>query len=138
MAIFGTIALFIKSIPLSSGEIALFRAVLALLFIAGYLLITKSRLPLREMKKALPLLFLSGGAMGVNWILLFEAYNYTSVSLATLSYYFAPVIVTVMCPVLFKEKLSKLNVIGCIIMSLGLICMSQYANIESFILALFA
>lgn len=39
--------------------------------------------------------------------------------------------------VFFKEKLSKLNVIGCVIMSLGLICMSQYANIEAFISGLF-
>ncbi len=40
--------------------------------------------------------------------------------------------------VFFKEKLSKLNVIGCIIMSIGLICMSQYANIELFFKGLFA
>lgn len=40
--------------------------------------------------------------------------------------------------VFFKEKLSKLNVIGCIIMSIGLICMSQYANIELFLKGLFA
>ncbi len=40
--------------------------------------------------------------------------------------------------ILFKEKLSKLNIIGCIIMSIGLICMSQYANIEQFISGLFA
>ena len=40
--------------------------------------------------------------------------------------------------ILFKEKLSKLNIIGCIIMSIGLMCMSQYANIEQFIASLFA
>ena len=40
--------------------------------------------------------------------------------------------------VFFKEKLSKLNIIGCIIMSIGLICMSQYANIELFLKSLFA
>ena len=38
----------------------------------------------------------------------------------------------------FKEKLSKINIIGCIIMSIGLICMSQYANIETFLRGLFA
>ena len=40
--------------------------------------------------------------------------------------------------IFFKEKLSRLNVIGCVIMSLGLICMSQYANIEQLIAGLFA
>ena len=44
--------------------------------------------------------------MGINWILLFQAYKYTSVSAATLSYYFAPVIVTAACPFLFKEKMT--------------------------------
>ena len=39
--------------------------------------------------------------------------------------------------IFFKEKLSRTNVIGCIIMSLGLICMSQYANIEKLIAGLF-
>lgn len=39
--------------------------------------------------------------------------------------------------IFFKEKLSRTNVIGCIIMSLGLICMSQYVNIENFLRGLF-
>ncbi len=121
MAIFGTISLFVKSIPLSSGEIALFRALLALVLIGGYLIASKKPFMLREIKKALPVLFLSGAAMGVNWILLFEAYDYTSVSIATLSYYFAPVIVTLACPILFKEKLTKKQLLCFLMSTLGLI-----------------
>lgn len=121
MAIFGTIALFVKNIPLSSGEIALFRAVLALVLISGYLIITRNPLPVKAMKKELPLLFLSGAAMGINWILLFEAYHYTSVSLATLSYYFAPVIVTVMCPILFRERLSFRQILCFVMSTIGLV-----------------
>lgn len=104
MAIFGTIGLFKKQIPLTSGEIALYRAVLAAAVIVAVLLVTKQPIPFRTIKKELPILLLSGAAMGFNWILLFEAYEYTTVSAATLSYYFAPVLVTVACPVLFKEK----------------------------------
>lgn len=104
MAVFGTIGLFKKQIPLTSGEIALYRAVLAVAVILPVLLLTKQSLDLRRIKKELPLLLLSGAAMGFNWILLFEAYEYTTVSAATLSYYFAPVLVTVACPVLFREK----------------------------------
>ena len=40
--------------------------------------------------------------------------------------------------IFFKEKLSKLNIVGCVVMSLGLMCMSQYSNIEAFIVGLFA
>ena len=105
MTVFGTIGLFVRAIPLSSGEIALYRALAALLLLAGYMLITKKKISFKDAKKESLLLFVSGAAMGFNWILLFEAYKYTSVSVATLAYYFAPVIVTVVCPILFKEKM---------------------------------
>lgn len=95
MTIFGTLGIFVRNIPVSSGELALYRAVLAALLIAVFLLLTKQRIPFANIKKEVPLLLASGVAMGINWILLFEAYKYTTVSVATLSYYFAPVIVTV-------------------------------------------
>ena len=109
MAIWGTIGLFVRAISVSSAELALYRAVIAAILLSGYFLISKTRIDLKKIGKELPLLLLSGMAMGVNWILLFEAYKYTTVSVATLSYYFAPVIVTVICPILFKEKLGKLQ-----------------------------
>lgn len=105
MAVFGTIGILVKNIAVSSGELALYRALLAILLIGGFMLATHQKIVLREIKKQLPLLLLSGAAMGFNWILLFEAYKYTTVSVATLSYYFAPVIVTVASPLIFKEKM---------------------------------
>ena len=73
MAIFGTIAPFVRCIPVSSGELALYRAVLAAVLIGVFLLATKQKIPFGEIKKEVPLLLLSGAAMGVNWILLFQA-----------------------------------------------------------------
>ena len=109
MAIFGTIGLFVRNIGVSSAELALYRAVIAAVLLTGYFLATKTRINLRALGKELPLLLISGMAMGVNWILLFEAYKYTTVSVATLSYYFAPVLVTLACPLLFKEKMGPLQ-----------------------------
>ena len=105
MAVFGTVALFVRNIPVSSSEIALYRAVMAALLLGAFLLLRGQKIDFRAIRKELPLLLISGMAMGINWILLFEAYRYTTVSVATLSYYFAPVIVTVACPILFKEKM---------------------------------
>ena len=105
MLVFGTIGLFVRNIAVSSGELALYRANLASLLIGGYFVITGQSIPYKEIKKEIPLLLASGVAMGFNWIFLFQAYKYTTISLATLSYYFAPVIVTLVCPILFKEKL---------------------------------
>ena len=106
MLIFGSIAVFVRNVPLRSAEVALFRAYLAILVI-GAVLIFKKTNPVRGVNsKTLLLLLLSGAAMGFNWILLFEAYHYTSTSIATLCYYFAPVLVTVLCPFLFREKMT--------------------------------
>ncbi len=111
MTIFGTIGIFVRNIPVSSGELALYRAVMAAALIGGFLILTRQKIPFNKIKKELPLLLASGVAMGINWILLFEAYKYTTVSVATLSYYFAPVIVTAVCPLLFKEKLTGRQIV---------------------------
>ncbi len=129
MTIFGTIGLFVRNVPLASGELALYRAVLAALLIAGYLLITKQKIPFDKIKKEIPLLLFSGIAMGINWILLFESYKYTTVSVATLSYYFAPVIVTAVCPFLFKEKLTSKQIICFIMSTIGLVLIIDLADI---------
>ena len=121
MAIFGTLGLFVRNIPVSSGELALYRAVLAALLIAGDLLLTGQKIPLAKNRREVPFLLLSGVAMGINWILLFEAYRYTTVSLATLSYYFAPVIVTLVCPLLFHEKLTGKQLLCFAMSTLGLV-----------------
>lgn len=120
MAIFGTLGLFVRNIPVSSAELALYRAVLAALLIALFLLITKQKMPFAQIRKVIPLLLVSGAAMGVNWILLFEAYKYTTVSMATLSYYFAPVLITVVCAILFRERLTGRQWICFVMSTLGL------------------
>ena len=64
MIIFGTIGLFVKNIALPSAEIALYRAVLAAILIGLFLLVTRNRIPFAKIKKEIPLLLLSGAAMG--------------------------------------------------------------------------
>lgn len=129
MTIFGTLGLFVRNIPVSSGELALYRAILAALLIGVFLLVTKQKIPFKNIKKEVPILLASGVAMGINWILLFEAYKYTTVSVATLSYYFAPVIVTVVCPILFKEKLTGKQIICFVMSTLGLVMITGIGDV---------
>ena len=119
--IFGTLAPFVRGISVSSGELALYRAVMAALLVGGYLLVSGQKLALRANRREAALLLLSGMAMGVNWILLFEAYRYTTVSVATLSYYFAPVLVTAACPLLFHERLTGKQIVCFVMSTLGLV-----------------
>ena len=121
MVIFGTLGPFVRNIPVSSGELALYRAIMASILLAIFLLATGQKIPFARIKKEIPLLLASGMAMGINWILLFEAYKYTTVSVATLSYYFAPVIVTLVCPILFREKLTGKQAVCFVMSTLGLV-----------------
>ena len=131
MTIFGTLGIFVRNISVSSGELALYRAVLATLLIAVFLLLTKQQIPFSKIKKQVPLLLASGIAMGFNWIFLFEAYKYTTVSIATLSYYFAPVIVTIVCPIIFKEKLTGKQIVCFVMSTLGLVLITGIGNLSS-------
>ena len=129
MAIFDTLGPFVRNIPVASGELALYRAVLAALLIAAFLLVTRQKIPFANIKKEVPLLLASGMAMGINWILLFEAYKYTTVSVATLSYYFAPVIVTVVCPFLFREKLTGKQALCFLMSTVGLVLITGIGDV---------
>jgi len=131
MAAFGTLGVFVRNISVSSGELALYRAVLASVLLAGYLLVTKQPLELKKFRRELPLLLLSGVAMGFNWILLFEAYKYTTVSVATLSYYFAPVLVTLACPILFREKMGRKQWLCFVGSTLGIVLITGVGDLSA-------
>ena len=130
MTVFGTLGPFVRNIAVSSGELALYRAVMAAVLLAGYLSLSGQKLNLKSLKKELPLLLLSGMAMGINWILLFEAYKYTTVSVATLSYYFAPVLVTLACPILFREKMGPKQWICFAMSTLGIVLITGIGDLS--------
>ena len=131
MAVFGTIGLFVKSVSVSSGELALYRALLAMVLIGGFMLATRQRIVFREIKRQIPLFLLSGVAMGFNWILLFEAFKYTSVSVATLTYYFAPVLVMVLSPLIFREKMGARQWICFGMSTLGIVLITGIGDLSA-------
>ena len=124
MCIFGTIGLVRKYIDLPSSIIALARALIGTVFL-GLLLLAKRQKPdLKAIRKnTLPLL-ISGSMLGFNWILLFEAYCYTSVATATLCYYMAPIIMILVSPVFFHEKLSPKKLVCILTALIGMILVS--------------
>ena len=121
MVIFGTLGIFTRNIAVSSGELALYRAILAAGLILVYLAAGRKPIPFKKIRRELPLLLLSGMAMGINWVLLFSAYRFTTISMATLSYYFAPVIVILACPILFHERMTAKEILCFVMSTAGLV-----------------
>lgn len=106
MAIFGTIGLFVRLIPLPSSMIALVRAVIGTVFLLAMILGQKRKPDWAGLRRNWKLLLLSSIAMATEWILLFESYRYTTVAVATLCYYMSAVFVIIAAPFVLKEKLT--------------------------------
>ena len=106
MIIFGTIGVFRRYIPASSAFLAFSRGILGGLCILLFLKLKKKDHTEKIPGSAMRGLIVSGALIGINWILLFEAYNHTTVAVATLCYYMQPTIVTLLSPLLFRERLT--------------------------------
>lgn len=124
MLIFGSIGVFRRYIPLSSAWMACVRGVIGTLFLLGVVAVSKKRVDKKAIKKNLLPLFISGAAIGINWILLFEAYRYTTVAIATLCYYMAPVIVILLAPLLLKEKMTMKKSVCALVAVVGMLLVS--------------
>ena len=107
MAIFGTVGIFVRYIPLPSATVAFFRGVMGLICLLAAMAATKKKPNWEQIRKNLWLLLLSGGAMGLNWVFLFESYNHTTVATATICYYLAPVFLVLASPLLGERLTGK-------------------------------
>lgn len=105
--LYGTIGMFLRYVRLPSEAVAMCRGVIGSVFILAYLKIKKSRLDKKAIRQNLPWLFLSGVCLGLNWIFLFAAYTRTTVAVASLCNYMAPMIVILVSPALLREKLDR-------------------------------
>ena len=123
MLIFGTIAIFRRNIPFSSELLAFSRGLLGGVFLLIFVAVKHHRMEKVE-KKQLALLIVSGAIIGIDWILLFEAYNCTTVAVATMCFYMQPTIVILLSPVLFREKLSVKKGLCALAAILGMVFVS--------------
>ena len=117
MAVFGTVGIFVRFIPMASAAIAFCRGVLGCVFLLILMAVTGQKPDLPNIRKNGWILAISGAAIGINWILLFESYRHTTVAIATICYYLAPAFVTLGSP-LVGEKLTGKK-LGCIAVALA-------------------
>ncbi|AIQ13399.1 DMT family transporter [Paenibacillus durus] len=122
MLIFGSIGLFVRNIPFSSSQIALVRGLVGSLLLFAASFVFTQRLSWKRIRPNLWLLAASGIALGMNWIFLFQAYHYTTIANATICYYFAPIFVMFLSPLILKESLKLINVLCILSAMAGMLC----------------
>jgi len=118
MSIFGSIGLFVRNIPWTSGQISLGRGIVATLFLFVFGFFIQKSISWGNIKPKLKWLIVVGIIVGLNWILLFQAYKYTTISIATICYYFSPVAIMFLSPFFLKERLTVVKIL-CVFIALG-------------------
>lgn len=122
--IWGTVGIFVKFIPLNSGVVAFDRSIVGLIFLLLVKLFMKSKVDFKAMRGSVLLLCVNGALLGLNWILLFESYNFTSVATSTICYNMGPMIVVALSPLVFKEKLTLTKAVCVVTALFGVMCVS--------------
>lgn len=121
LLLFGSNGIVASNIALTSYEIVFLRTMIGSILLILLFLLGKGRFHIKEYKRDVLLISLSGIAMGTSWMFLYEAYQQIGVSFASLLYYCGPVIVMMLSPLLFKEPLTKHKVFGFAIVLVGIL-----------------
>lgn len=120
LLLFGSNGIVASFIDLSSYEIVLLRTLIGSLLLIAIFFSTREKLTFYKHKKHFASLALSGIAMGASWMFLYEAYSQVGVGLASLTYYCGPVIVMILSPILFEEKLTNTKIISFLTVLFGI------------------
>jgi len=125
LLLFGFNGIVASYISLNSYEIVFLRTLIGSLFLIVVFILSKGKLQGFQNKKHFIFLIISGIAMGISWMFLYEAYAKIGVSLATLAYYCGPVIVMALAPLLFHERLNILKILGFSIVLIGMFFVNE-------------
>lgn len=112
MVVFGTIGLVRRNIALDSITLSLLRAALGCGSLLVFILLLRRPVHRAALQKQAGKLLVSGLLLGLDWACFFESFNHTTVAIATLCYYMAPVFMLIAAPLVFHEHLSRWK-IGC-------------------------
>jgi len=130
LLLFGLNGIVASHIALSSYEIVFTRTLIGSLSLILIFLLSKQKLQVWNNKAHLLFLVISGAAMGTSWMFLYEAYAQIGVSQATLAYYSGPILVMILSPLLFREKIAKVTLFGFLAVIVGMLCVNGQALVQ--------
>lgn len=121
MLIFGSIGVFVKQISLPGAVIVQWRCLIGTVVLLALFLSRKEKIDWKAVRGSLPALLAAGIALAGSWTALFEAYQYTTVGMATMLYYCAPIAVFFLSAMLFQEKPGKRQFAGILAAAVGMV-----------------
>jgi drug/metabolite transporter (DMT)-like permease len=130
LLLFGSNGIVASHIALSSYDIVFTRTLIGSLLLVLIFVFSKQKVRFWKNKAHLLYLVISGVAMGTSWMFLYEAYARIGVSLATLAYYCGPIIVMILSPLLFREKLVSAKLLGFLAVVVGMLCVNGQAVLQ--------
>ncbi|MCR0348766.1 EamA/RhaT family transporter [Erysipelotrichaceae bacterium AF15-26LB] len=126
MFLFGTLGLFVRQAEVTSEVLACLRTLIGAVFLGGVLLFQKQRVQ-KIHRRQVCYVLLSALFLGFNWVFLFEAYANTTISIATVIYYTAPLLALVAAVLLFHERIGRRDVMGIALTMIGLLFITRIA-----------
>ena len=127
LLLFGLNGIVASHIPLNSYEIVFLRTLIGSTLLIALFLLSKGKFHIKAYKRDTLFIVLSGIAMGTSWMFLYEAYQQIGVSLSSLLYYCGPVIVMILSPLVFREKLTAPKVLGFATVLVGILLVNGHA-----------
>ncbi len=108
--LYGTIGAIVRFIDLPPEVVVLFRGTCGSLLVWLYMRLRGWRLDRDAIRANHRWLVTSGVCLGLNWILLFTAYVRTTVAIASLCNYMAPIVVIAISPLVFGQRVGPRRV----------------------------
>ncbi len=131
LLLFGLNGIVASHIALNSYEIVFLRTLIGSVLLIVVFLLGRGSFHWKVHKRDAAFIALSGAAMGASWMFLYEAYQQIGVSYASLLYYCGPVIVMILSPLIFKEKLTIPKIVGFLIVLVGIVLVNGRMAVSS-------
>ena len=125
ISIWGSIGLVRHFLPVPSGFLSMARGLIGAAFLLLLICLRGHKLNGPPLRANLWKLLLSGSMIGFNWILLFEAYRFTTVAIAELCYYMAPVFILIAAPFVLRERLTLRKLLCVLTALVGMALVSE-------------
>lgn len=114
VVLYGTIGPMTRFIHIPSEVVVLMRGSFGSALVLLFQLSQGRRPDAKAIRENLGWLIASGICLGLNWVFLFAAYAYTTVAIASLCNYMAPIIVIAISPFVFREHIGPRR-LACIV-----------------------